>query len=121
MATQEAHSTSLQALNTEILIGGVFVAGILGSVMQRRPSVARIKNIAHGGLSGFRIVGFYPLPNSIFLPDVVGVIRHVGRTIERAYDLDLIGRDAASELQAREGILGVLQKPSVIDSESVHH
>src|SRR6267142_3980887 len=89
VAAQEFHAARLQALNTEILGRGVLAAGVLGCVMQRCPSLAWIENIAHGGLSRLRVVNFYPLPDSVLLPDVITVIQHVGGPVQRAHDLIL--------------------------------
>src|SRR5467141_1728998 len=120
VAAQEFHTARLQALNTEILVRGVLAAGILGCVMHRSSSLAWIENIAHGGLSRLRVVNFYPLPDSVLLPNVIAVIQHVGRPVQRAHDLDLISGDAASELESRERVFSVLQKSRVVDGKSVH-
>src|SRR5467141_3900500 len=121
VAAQEFHTARLQALNTEILVRGVLAAGILGCVMHRCPSLAWIENIAHGGLSRLRVVNFYPLPDSVLLPDVITVIQHVGGPVQRAHNLNLIRGDAASELKSCEGVFSVFQKSRVVDGKSVHH
>src|ERR1700738_2107511 len=87
--------------------------------MHWRSGLARIKNIAHGGLSGLWIVDFYPFPDSVLLPDVVTVIQHVGGPVQCTHDLDLICRHAASELESGERVLRILKKSAVVDGEGM--
>lgn len=68
-----------------------------------------IKRIPYRWLPGFWIVNLQPFSYTIFFPDIVVVIQHVGRSVQRADDFDLFRRDTKAKMQSIRGVLDIVE------------
>src|ERR1700692_4119690 len=69
VATQKLYAARLQALDADVLVGGIRAAGIVGRIRQGWSGLARIVKIVHGRFSGLRVVLFFQFSDPVFLPD----------------------------------------------------